>query len=355
MPQQRDAGEAPAPAALAPSQPPPFADQLRIAGGAPALVGETAAPATPAIPGQPPPLSDVLRIAGARALGGGLAGGSAMFLNVLCLMWLRTALFAQYARGLSFREAMRTIYAEGRAAGNGSALAGVARFYRGCGYALVLAPLSRFGDTACNAGAQALFAARSDDAVPLPAQTAAAALASGVFRAGIMPLDTLKTMAQVEGAKAPAVLRDKIALMGPRRALFAGAAGAAGAHAASFWPWFTVHNALQARVPRSQQDGAAGWAAFALRAAGIGLAASAVSDATSNALHVLKTRKQTAPAAMSYPQAFRAAAAGGGVIRGVMLRGLGTKMCASAANGVLFTILWNAAEERMLASPPEHA
>jgi hypothetical protein len=321
--------------------------------------GEAPAPAAPEPPSQPPPpLSDVLRIAGARALGGGLAGGSAMFLNVLCLMWLRTALFAQYARGLSFREAMRSIYAEGRAAGNGSALAGVARFYRGCGYALVLAPLSRFGDTACNAGAQALFAARvSDDhhAVPLPAQTAAAALASGVFRACIMPLDTLKTMAQVEGANAPAVLRSKLALLGPRRTLFAGAAGAAGAHAASFWPWFTVHNALQARVPRSQQDGAAGWAAFAMRAAGIGLAASAVSDATSNALHVLKTRKQTAPAAMSYPQAFRAAAAGGGVLRGVLLRGLGTKMCASAANGVLFTILWNAAEERMLAPPPEHA
>ena len=275
-----------------------------------------------------PPLADFrehLRIAGARALGGGVAGGSAMVLNVLALMWLRTALFKQYTTPrIAFVEAMCSIYAEGRAAGGGSALAGLARFYRGVGYALVLAPLSRFGDTACNAGAQALFATRhqGDLAVPLPAQTAVAALGSGVWRAGIAPLDTLKTMAQVEGTNAPAVLRAKVAALGLRRTLFAGAAGAAGAHAASFWPWFTVHNALQARVPRSQGDGAAGMAAFAGRAAAIGLAASAVSDATSNALHVLKTRKQTAPAAMTYPQAFRAAAAGGGIVRGVLFRGL---------------------------------
>ena len=298
-------------------------------------------------------IADQLRAAGARALGGGLAGASAMVLNVVCMMWLRTALFAQYARGLTLREALRTVYAEGRAAGGGSALGGVSRFYRGVGYALMLAPLSRFGDTACNAGAQALFAHRADaqPAVPLVAQTAVAALGSGAFRALIAPLDVLKTMAQVEGARAPAVLRQKIAALGPRRALYAGAAGAASAHAASYFPWFTVHNALQARVPRSEQDGAAGLAAWTARAAGIGLAASAVSDVTSNALHVLKTRKQTAPDALTYPQAFRAAAAaGGGVLRGVFLRGLGTKMCASAANGVIFTILWNAAEERLL--PP---
>lgn len=160
----------------------------------------------------------------------------------------------------------------------------------------------------------------------------------------------------MEGAKAPALLRAKIASLGPRRALFAGAAGAAGAHAASFWPWFTVHNALQQRVPRpQQQEGAAGLGAFALRAAGIGLAASVVSDAASNALHVLKTRKQTAATAVSYAQTFRAAAAGGGVLRGVFLRGLGTKVCASAANGVLFSVLWNAAEERMAAPPDVHA
>ena len=273
-----------------------------------------------------------------------------MVLNVLLLMWLRTTLFAQYARGLTFRQALRTVYAEGRAAGGGGALAGVSRFYQGVGYALLLAPLSRFGDTACNAGAQALFARRGDDqpALPLVAQTAVAALGSGLFRAAIAPLDALKTMAQVEGARAPAVLRQKIAALGPRRALYAGAAGAASAHAASYFPWFTVHNALQARVPRGEQDGAAGLAFWVTRAAGIGLAASAVSDVSSNALHVLKTRKQTAHAALTYPQAFRAAAAGGGVLRGVLLRGLGTKMCASAANGVIFTVLWNAAEERLL-------
>ena len=56
---------------------------------------------------------------------------------------MRTALFTQYARGGRFRDAMRSIYAEGRAAGGGRRLAGVARFYQGVGYALLLARAAR--------------------------------------------------------------------------------------------------------------------------------------------------------------------------------------------------------------------
>ena len=64
-----------------------------------------------------------------------------------------------------------------------------------------------------------------------------------------------------------------------------------------------------------------------------------------------QTRKQTAPSATTYREVFRSAASsGGGVVRGVMMRGLGTKVCASAANGVLFTVMWNWAQDRML--PP---
>ena len=154
--------------------------------------------------------------------------------------------------------------------------------------------MSRFGDTFCNAGAQAVFASSPSLAdAPLLAQTAVAAAGSGVFRALIMPLDTVKTIRQVDGPRGREVLRAKMAALGARRTLWAGAAGAAGAHAASFFPWFAVHNALQARVPRAARadDGTAtGFALYAARAAGIGLAASSVSDTASNALHVLKAR-----------------------------------------------------------------
>ena len=70
----------------------------------------------------------------------------------------------------------------------------------------------------------------------------------------------------------------------------------------------------------------------------------------------LQTRKQTAPSASTYLQVFRSAAAsGGGVVRGVMLRGLGTKVAASAANGVLFSVLRNWAQDRMLPPLPRVA
>jgi hypothetical protein len=321
--------------------------------------------------------------------------------------WLRTALFCQYTRGIGFRDAMRTVYAEGVAAGGGRRLAGVTRFYQGVGYALLLvrarrararggraeggalgrasfriadatrvfacvlhrkAPISRFGDTFCNAGAQALFAAaraadNADAAAPsstshgVLAQTAVAAAGSGAFRALIMPLDTVKTMRQVEGARGGAVLLAKIRALGARRALWAGAAGAAGAHAASFAPWFATHNALQAAlppVPRRPEDGApVSFPLYAARAAGIGLVASCVSDTASNALHVLKTRKQTAAHDMSYRAALAAAiSSGGGVARGLFFRGLGTKIAASAANGVLFTVLWNWGQDRLAGPPP---
>ncbi len=436
--------------------PPPGAP--RSGGDAASAVAAASAPSCDAlVPARShaPPLEATLRTAAWRALGGGLAGGGAMVCNVAALMcaprtcthahtlthtlkphsrlafltfactgllttqltrahartqrrWLRTALFCQYTRGIGFRDAMRTVYAEGVAAGGGRRLAGVTRFYQGVGYALLLvrarrarrarwfahsavcarlfffrivdvdarvcarfsagqAPISRFGDTFCNAGAQALFAAAraADDAnAAAPsstshgvlAQTAVAAAGSGAFRALIMPLDTVKTMRQVEGARGGAVLLAKIRALGARRALWAGAAGAAGAHAASFAPWFATHNALQAAlppVPRRPEDGApVSFPLYAARAAGIGLVASCVSDTASNALHVLKTRKQTAAHDMSYRAALAAAiSSGGGIARGLLFRGLGTKIAASAANGVLFTVLWNWGQDR-LAGPP---
>jgi hypothetical protein len=48
-----------------------------------------------------------------------------------------------------------------------------------------------------------------------------------------------------------------------------------------------------------------------------------------------------------------AIAAGGGVTRGLLLRGLGTKISASAANGVLFTVLWNWGQDKILPPLPQ--
>ena len=60
---------------------------------------------------------------------------------------MRTTVNFQYRYGMTTIEALKHLYADG----------GVRRFYRGVGPALIQGPLSRFGDTASNAGMRALW------------------------------------------------------------------------------------------------------------------------------------------------------------------------------------------------------
>ena len=78
----------------------------------------------------------------------------------------------------------RTLYKEG----------GILRFYRGIGPALFQGPLSRFGDTAANAGVLAYLAPHD---LPVAVKTGAASTTAGLWRIMIMPIDTLKTTMQV--------------------------------------------------------------------------------------------------------------------------------------------------------------
>lgn len=63
------------------------------------------------------------------------------------LQWIRTIMNYQYRHGSSLTTATKTLYAEG----------GIPRFYQGAGWALIQGPVSRFGDTAANAGILALL------------------------------------------------------------------------------------------------------------------------------------------------------------------------------------------------------
>ena len=178
------------------------------------------------------PTNDVLRQAAKRALGGGLSGAAAMATQVGSLMWLRTTMNYQYRHGTSTTEALRTLYAQG----------GVARFYRGVGPALVQGPLARFGDTAANAGVIALMDARPETkGLPVGAKTACASAAAASWRVALMPIDTLKTIMQVEGKHGLSLLRNKVHLGGPR-VFFHGAMAASGATFVGHYPWFFTYN-----------------------------------------------------------------------------------------------------------------
>eukprot|EP01025_Chloroclados_australasicus_P001276 TRINITY_DN103599_c0_g1_i1.p2 TRINITY_DN103599_c0_g1~~TRINITY_DN103599_c0_g1_i1.p2 ORF type:complete len:114 (+),score=14.99 TRINITY_DN103599_c0_g1_i1:1-342(+) len=96
---------------------------------------------------EPPSFSEILSKAGKRALSGGIPGMVAMFIQVVALMWMRTTINYQYRHGGTMFGTIQKLYAEG----------GIPRFYRGLLPALIQGPLSRFGDTAANAGALALL------------------------------------------------------------------------------------------------------------------------------------------------------------------------------------------------------
>ena len=50
--------------------------------------------------GRKKSLRDVMKNAGKKALGGGLAGALAMVVQVLALMWMRTTINYQHAKGM---------------------------------------------------------------------------------------------------------------------------------------------------------------------------------------------------------------------------------------------------------------
>lgn len=207
---------------------------------------------------KPQPLSAALTDAGKKALGGGLAGSLAMVVQVLALMWMRTTINFQHKYGMSTRKAMAELYAQG----------GVARFYQGLGAALVQAPLSRFGDTAADAGMQALLAN-----APLRPflKTFLASVAAAIVRIGLMPLDALKTTLQTDGGKGMSILAAKIS-KGGVSTLYSGALASAFATLVGHYPWFMTHNFLKAKVPEAQ-----GPVARQCRTAAIGFCCSLIS------------------------------------------------------------------------------
>lgn len=175
----------------------------------------------------------------------------------------------QYRHGTGTMQALRTLYADG----------GFVRFYRGLAPALVQAPLARFGDTASNAGALALLGnLESTKDLPVAVKTVAAsslaALCTSVglrlvlfrihqldgvvcspvtirlcscntstrcplvallhhaedcaVRIVLVPIDTVKTIMQVEGKHGLTALAAKFKKGGPST-LFHGALASAGA------------------------------------------------------------------------------------------------------------------------------
>jgi hypothetical protein len=251
-----------------------------------------------------------------------------MTLQVGSLMWMRTIMNYQYRYGTSTMEAARTLYSQG----------GIPRFYRGIGPALIQGPVSRFGDTAANAGVLALFE-QNDTArdLPIAVKTVFSSAAAASMRICLVPVDTVKTMMQVEGKQGLNKLAVKYRTHG-MPVMFHGAIATSTATFVGHYPWFTMFNTLQSAIP--QQDVLY---MKLIRNAGIGFAASATSDTLSNGLRVVKTVRQTNET-MPYKEIVQMVVKEDGMM-GLLGRGLKTRLLANGAQGVMFSVLYKLFEE----------
>jgi len=292
---------------------------------------QVAAAAAPAAAAATMSFREIMAKAGKKALGGGISGLIAGVIQVITLMWLRTTMNYQYRYGTGTREAMSTLYKQG----------GFGRFYQGLPYALMQAPLARFGDTAANTGVLAIFAVTAPN-MPIGLRTAVASMAGSLWRILITPIDTLKTTLQVQGKEAMGQLRTKVEREGIM-VLYQGAIANAVASFVGSYPWYFVFNALQESIPMAPAGVI--WMKL-LRNALCGFGATCVSDCVSNVIRVLKTTVQTSEVSITYTEAAKQVIDKEGVL-GLVTRGLGTRLMTNGIQASLFSVVWKVLEEQL--------
>ena len=256
-----------------------------------------------------------------------------MSVQITTLMWMRTTVVYQYRYGSTMREALRALYKQG----------GIRRFYTGFLPAMLQAPLSRFGDTASNAGVMSLL--NSNDAthsLPTGVKSLASASVATVWRIGLMPIDTVKTMMMVEGSSGFGKLRAKIGTGGPG-VLYHGAAGLVTSAFAGHFFWYGTYNSLDAHFPLQPCSSSL---ATLSRNAFVGFLSSVVADTATNSLRVLKTFRQTSALPVSYGDAARAIVAEEGLF-GLLGRGLATRLMSNGVQAALFSATWKYLEKRI--------
>jgi ribosomal protein S17E len=271
-------------------------------------------------------LNEILVRSGKRALGGGIPGAFAGVIQVLCLMWLRTTANYQSRYGTTFTHALNTLLREG----------GIQRLYQGLSFALIHAPLMRFVSTAANDGVLALLASFEATRNWGPGRTTVfASIVVGMARVILMPLDTMKTVLQVDSSEG---FRNLIRTIrtGKFMVLYQGSIATVVSAIAGHYPWFFTFNFLSNK----------NWVAKLLpskivRNGVVGLMASIVSDTSTNFLKVIKTTKQVLGSKhnSSYIEVIRMILAADGW-KGLFGRGLRTRIGTNALQSVLFTIIW---------------
>ena len=266
-----------------------------------------------------------------KSIKNGLSGAGAMTIQVSSLMWLRTTMNYQYKFGGKMLPTIQHLYKEG----------GIPRFYRGIVPALMVGPLSRFGDTAANSLALHYFNFKDNKNdknvnVPLFLQTGSASLMAGLWRFLTIPIDTWKTAKQVHGSKGAAFLSDKFRTQGVA-GFYQGALAASTSTAVGHYPWFLTFNYANAHFPQVKYKDDPLLALT--RNAAIGFSATLVSDTVSNSVRVIKTYKQTHASSITYKKVITNILETDGA-GGLFFRGLKTKIVTNGLQGIVFSVFY---------------
>lgn len=235
-------------------------------------------------------MSQILGRAAKKGLGGGIPGFIAGVIQVLTLMWLRTVVNYQSRYGTNFRQTLVTLFNDG----------GIPRFYRGLSFALVQAPLSRFAATAANDGCQALLSSLEFSKHWGPARgTVVSSVVVGLWRMLLMPIDTCKTVLQVDSFEGFKNLMRRVS-SGKIGLLYQGCFALVASSMVGYFPWFYTF-----RLMSESHLVQATFHSSIIRNAFVGFTASVVSDITSNSIRVIKTTKQSMGSrhAVSYGEA----------------------------------------------------
>lgn len=274
-----------------------------------------------------PTSNEILNKALNKSFNVGMAGYGAMAFQVGSLMWLRTTMNYQFKNGGGTINTLKKLYAEG----------GIPRFYRGVGFALINAPLSRFGDTAANMTAMTYL---EDSKLNKAQKTFIGSLCAGAWRLTIIPVDSFKSHLQVHGSQGLNMLLSKIKQNGVKT-LYNGSSAAFTGTVVGHFPWFYTYNYLQDSLPYKNTD--SNVVSF-FRSGSIGFMSSATSDIVSNSVRVLKISKQTNENNHSYTRIVKDIVKKDN-ISGLFLRGLQTKLLLNGIQGFVFVVVFDRLKE----------
>ena len=169
-----------------------------------------------------------------------------------------------------------------------------------------------------------------------------AAFVVGFFRMMLMPIDTCKTVLQIENKKGLTQLLSKVR-KGHIHLLYSRALANALSSFIGHYPWFYTYNLLSKNEALIKSIP---WATG--RNALIGFMSSIVSDTVANSMRVIKTSKQalgSTRSSITYAETISLILAVDGW-RGLLGRGLKTRILGNALQSILFTVVWRGLSER---------